>query len=311
MQRLVAAAASLVLVFLFVAPVTLAADPSTPHTGRVLVSTAGDFTLPAGDEADAVVVLNGTATIEGRVNTVVIVDGVLNLDGATAETVVAIRSPLNLGTGTVVRGDVLKLDSLVTKTGNAAIGGGIRDIGSDLAGIGLFLIPVFFLLFIGFAISAIVGGLVLAALAARQVRAAEALISNEPGQVVITGLIGLFLPIFVIGGLFVTVVGAPLAVALLIGVWPVLALLGYLVAGIWLGDFLLERTSSGVDRERPYLAAVVGLVVLQVFAIFPPIPMIASLFGYGAVLLLAWRVFRHQGTGDVVVPRSGEAPMPG
>jgi hypothetical protein len=310
MKRIVAAAASLVLVFLFVAPVTLAADPSMPHIGRVLVSTGGDFTLPAGDQADAVVVMNGTATIEGRVNTVVIVDGVLNLDGATAETVVAIRSPLNLGTGTVVRGDVLKLDSLVTKTGNAAIDGSIRDIGSDLAGIGLFLIPVFFLLFIGFAISAIVGGLVLAALAARQVRAAEALISHEPGQVVISGLIGVFLPIVVIGGLFVTVVGAPLAVALLIGVWPVLALLGYLVAGIWLGDFLLERTSSRVDRERPYLAAVVGLVVLQVLAIFPPIPMIASLFGYGAVLLLAWRVFRHEGTGDVVVPRSGEVPMP-
>jgi hypothetical protein len=310
MRRLVTAAASLVLVFLFVAPVALAADPSMPHVGRVLISTGGDFTLPAGDQADAVVVMNGTATIEGQVNTVVIVDGVLNLDGATAETVVAIRSPLNLGTGTVVRGDVLKLDSLVTKSGNAAIDGEIRDIGSDLAGIGLFLIPVFFLLFIGFAISAIVGGLVLAALAARQVRAAEALISHEPGPVVISGLIGVFLPIVVIVGLFVTVVGAPLAVALLIGVWPVLALLGYLVAGIWLGDFLLERTSSRVDRERPYLAAVVGLVVLQVLAIFPPIPMIASLFGYGAVLLLAWRVFRHQGTDDVVVPRSGEAPMP-
>ncbi|HET9522212.1 MAG TPA: hypothetical protein VFO73_14280 [Candidatus Limnocylindrales bacterium] len=310
MKRLVAAAASLLVVFLFLAPVALAADPSMPHTGRVLVSTGGDFTLPAGDEADAVVVVNGTATIEGRVNTVVIVDGVLNLNGATAETVVAIRSPLNLGADSVVLGDVMKLDSLVTKTGNAAINGGIRDIGSDLAGIGFVLIPVFFLLYIGFAIAAIVGGLVLAALAARQVRAAEGLISHEPGQVLVAAVIGIFLPIVVIGGLFVTVVGAPLAVALLIGVWPVLGLLGWLVAGIWIGDFILDRTSSRGFRERPYLAAVVGLVVLQVLAVFPPVSMIASFFGYGAVILLAWRVFRHEGSGEVVVPRNVAAPMP-
>jgi hypothetical protein len=311
MKRLVAAAASLLVVFLFLAPVALAADPSMPHTGRVLVSTAGDFELAAGDQADAVIVVNGTATIEGRVNTVVVVDGVLNLNGATAETVVAIRSPLNLGPGTVVEGNVLKLDSLITKTGDAAIGGGIRDIGSDLAGIGFVLIPVFFLLFIGFAISTIVGGLVLAALAARQVREAEALISHEPGQVAIAALIGLFLPIIVIGGLFVTVVGAPLAVTLLVGVWPVLALLGYLVAGIWIGDFVLERTNSGGVRERPYLAAVVGLVILQVSAIFPPIPMIASFLGYGAVILLAWRVFRHDGSREVVAMPGAAAPMPG
>jgi hypothetical protein len=309
MKRIVAAAASLLVVSLLAAPVVLAADP-LPHTGRVLVSTGGDFTLPAGDQADAVIVVNGTATIEGQVNSVVIVDGVLNLNGATAETVVAIRSPLNLGTGTVVRGDVLKLDSLVTKTGNAAIDGGIRDIGSDLAGIGFVLIPLFFLLFIGFAIATIVGGLVLAALASRQVRAAEALISHEAGQVVLAAVAGIFLPILVIVGLFVTVVGAPLGVALLIGVWPVVALLGYLVAGIWIGDFILERTSSGF-RERPYLAAVVGLVILQASSIFPPIPMIASFVGYGAVLLLAWRTFRHERSGEVLAMPSAAAPMPG
>jgi hypothetical protein len=310
MKRVVFAAASLLAAFLFVAPVALAADPSMPHSGRVLISTAGDVSLPAGDEADVVVVVNGTAAIAGRVTTVVVIDGVLNLEGATAETVVAVRSPVNMATGTVVLGDVMKLDSLVSKTGNAAVNGNIRDMGADLAGLGFFLAPLFFLLYIGFAIAAIVGGLVLAALAARQVRAAEGLISHEPGQVVVAAVIGIFLPIIVIAGLFVTVIGAPLAVALLLGVWPVLALLGYLVAGIWIGDFILLRTSASGVAERPYLAAVIGLVVLEVCGIFPPVSMIASFLGYGAVLLLAWRVFRHHGTGDVAVPRSLPAPMP-
>lgn len=310
MKRFVAAAASLLFVFLFVAPVALAAEPSMPNTGRVLVSTSGDFRLPAGDQADAVVVVNGTATIEGRVNTVVIVDGVLNLNGATAETVVAIRSPVNLATGTVVTGDLMKLDSLVTKSGNATITGGIRDIGSDLTGLGFFLAPLFFLLYVGFAIAAVAAGLVLAALAARQVRAAESLISHEPGQVVISGLIGIFLPIVLIVVLFVTVVGAPLALSLLVGVWPAIALLGYLVAGIWIGDFILLRTSPGSVRERPYLAAIVGIVILEVLGVFPPIPMIASFLGYGAVLLLAWRVFRYRGAGEGAVAQGWPAPMP-
>jgi len=64
------------------------------------------------------------------------------------------------------------------------------------------------------------------------------------------------------------------------------------VAGIWIGEWLLYRGTS--ERpERPYLAAVLGLVVLQVVSLIPFVGAIASLFGFGAVLLLAWRVFRQ------------------
>ena len=68
------------------------------------------------------------------------------------------------------------------------------------------------------------------------------------------------------------------------------------MAGIAIGDWIVGRLSPGVTRERPYLAAVVGLLVLELVGIVPLVSGIATLFGYGAVLLLAWRTLRSQPT---------------
>jgi hypothetical protein len=292
--------AALILAVGIGAPVVLAADSALPHTGRVLISTGGDVTLPAGEHADLVMVVNGTTTIAGEANTVIAVDATVNLTGAKAETVIAVRSPVSLGAGTVVLGDVLRLDSQVTRFGNADVQGSVRDVSIDAAGIGLFLGPALLLLFLGFAVAAIAAGLLLAALAARQVRAAEALISREPIETFLVGVAGMFVPLILIVLLFITIVGAPLALGILFVAWPLAAFVGYLVAGIWLGDWILSRTSPAVTRERPYLAAAIGLVVLQVLGIWPVFSMIASLFGYGAILLLAWRTFRS-------LPRGADA----
>jgi MFS family permease len=276
----------------------------------VLISTEGDITVPAGDHVDAVVVVNGTATVAGEVNTIVVVDGSIVLSGTT-ETIVAVRTPVSLGPDSVVTQDVMKVDSLVTKTGNARIQGTIRDIGTEMTGVGFFLGPVLILLYVGFALAAIVAALLLAALAARQVRAAEEIISREPIQTFATGFIGAIAPAILIFGLFVTVVGAPLALGILFGLWPAVAFVGYLVAGIWVGDWILRRTSPETTRERPYLAAVIGLIVLQVLGIWPFVTMIAAMFGYGAVLILAWRTFRRSGPRVQDAPRTAtRAPQP-
>ena len=310
MKRLLVAGASLLLLFLFFVPAVLGADPELPHNGRVLISTEGDITVPAGDHVDAVVVVNGTATVAGEVNTIVVVDGSIVLSGTT-ETIVAVRSPVSLGPDSVVTGDLMKIDSLVTKTGNAQIQGTTRDIATEITGFGFFLGPVLILLYIGFAIAAIVAALLLAALAARQVRAAEEIISREPIQTFATGFIGAITPAILIFGLFITVVGAPLAIGILFGLWPAVAFVGYLVAGIWVGDWILRRTSPQSIRERPYLAAVIGLIVLQVLGIWPFVTMIASMFGYGAILILAWRTFRVPGRRPIQDPRTTAlAPQP-
>jgi hypothetical protein len=306
MNRIVGAAAGLLLALLLLVPAVAAADPAVVHTGRVLISTEGDVTVPAGDSYDAVVVVNGDLTVAGDVNTVVVVDGNLTMTGAAAETVVAIRTPVTLGPGTVVRNDIFTLDALVTNTSGEAVV--VRDIASQVAGVGFFLGPLFILVFIGFAIAAIAAGLLVAALGARQVHAAEELITHRPVETFVAGIVGVIAPVFLLIGLFVSVIGIPLGLAVLFVVWPLVGLLGYIVTGIWVGDWILQRMYPGVVRERPYLASVVGLVALTVLGIFPPAPAIASLFGYGAVLLLAWRTFR--GHGISVDSVSTAAPVP-
>lgn len=311
MRKLLGIGGALVLALGLLVPVALAADGALPHTGRVLVSVQGDVSVPAGEHADVVVVVNGHGTIAGEVNTLVVIEGSVDVSGATIESIVAVRSPVNLGPDSVVRGDVMTVDSLVHKEGNAQVQGSVRDMAMDLAGFGLVLASALFLLWIGFAIAAIAAGLLLAALAARQIRAAEALISHEPGQTLLAALVALIVPMLVIGALFATIVGAPLAIGILLGLWPVVAFLGYLVAGIWIGDWVLGRMSPTVVRERPYLAAVIGIAILEIAGIFPLLPAIAGLFGYGAVVLLAWRTFRGPRVAPTVVPGSIQAPVPG
>ena len=76
---------------------------------------------------------------------------------------------------------------------------------------------------------------------------------------VVAGLLGM-VGIILAGTIaIVTVVGVPLGLGILALVLPALLVAGYLVAGIWIGDMILVRTSPGVVRERPYLAALIGV----------------------------------------------------
>lgn len=313
MKRFLGIAGAVLVAFVLLAPAVLAAD-ELRHTGRVLVSTEGDLTLPAGEHADLVVVVRGTATIQGEANTIIVVDGSVDLLGATTETVFAIRSPVEIGPDSVVLGDVMKLDSLVHQTGNAEVRGQVSDLSTVLIGIGTVLAPALFLLWIGFGLATIAAGLLLAGLAARQVREAEAAISHEPVLTLATGIVSLFVFPIVAVLLIATLIGAPLGLGILLGAWPLLALVGYLVAGIWIGDWVLRRMSPERVQQRPYLAAVVGLLLLEAISIVPALAIlsaIASLFGFGAVILLALRTLRSHHAPQPTVPGPMPAPMAG
>jgi len=301
MKRLVGLAGAVLIAFILLVPAALAADP-LPQSGRVLVSTEGDITLPAGEHADVVVVVNGTATIEGEANIVVVVDGSATLLGARTDTIVAFRSPIELGPDTVVLGEVMTFESAVHQTGNAEIVGGVTDMATAMVGFGAALASALLLLWIGFGLAVIVAGLLLAGLASRQVRTAEAVISQEPVMALAAGIVGLVaFPIIGIA-LIATLVGAPIGIALLFQIWPVLAFIGYLVAGIWIGEWVLRRTSPERIRERPYLASFIGLLILGLVGLVPVLGIvsaIASLFGFGAVIVLGFRTLR------------GHIPQPG
>jgi hypothetical protein len=299
-HRPVAMLLAIVIGLFVLAPLTLAAE-ELPHSGRILISTQGDITLPADEQADLILVTNGTAHVAGNANTVVVIDGVADLTGATVESVVVIRGQAIVDGTSTVLADIMTLDASATVDPAAAFGGRIRDLAPDIAGIGFVLGPALLLLYVGFALAAIAAALLLAGLAARQVRSAEELIRREPLLTAGVGVLGLFAPILFLVLLTVTVIGAPLAFGIAFGLWPLAAFIGYLVAGIAIGDWIVGRLSPGVTRERPYLAAVVGLVVLEVVGILPLVSALATLFGYGAVVLLAWRTLRADSTGSLTV----------
>ena len=308
MHRLIGVASAILLILAIGVPVALAADPVTDDRS-VLIAFDGDITVEAGDEVAAVIVTGGTATVRGTVNAVLVLDGQAILEGATIESMAIVNGTASLDAATVVSGDVRTLDATVDQADGAEIGGSIRGLEADLLAVGLVLAPVFLLFAIGLAVATIVAGLALAALAARQVRAAETLIRTEPGPVLVAGFLGLIVTPLVAVLAIVTVVGAPLGIGLLVVVWPAVAYLGYLVAGIFIGDWLLVRVRGGQPAERPYAAAVVGLIVLQVIGLVPLVGAIASLFGFGAVVLLAWRTFRAGRGGEAVVTTPAAQPM--
>jgi hypothetical protein len=308
MRRIASIAAALAVAFLLVTPVALAADPSPGHD-QVLLAVRGDVTLPADQTADVIVVVQGNARLAGTARTVVVVDGTATLDAARVETLWAIRSTVELQPGTVVTGDVLTFDSTVHKLGNADVQGAVTEITPALVAMGAILAPVAILFWLGFGLATIVAGLFLAGIAGRQVRATERLISNEPVPVFVVGIAGLIALPTVAVLLMISILGAPLGLGILFMAWPFVAYLGFLVAGIWVGDWILARTSPGKVRERPFLASVVGLVVLQVVGIIPIVGLVsavASLFGFGAVLLAGWRTL----TGGTGTTKTAGLPAP-
>ncbi len=306
MKRLFLIIATVAILMGLAAPAVLAADPGQ-HNGTVLMAFNGDVTVPAGEVADAVIVTNGTAKIAGEVKSVVVISGTADLQGAKIENVFVTSGTVTIGAGTTVSGDVRTINATVTQDPTAVVSGTVRAADADLIAFGAAIVPLIVLFFLGFALVTIVAALALAGLAARQVRNAEALISREPAETFVFGLAGLIVvPLAAILAM-VTIIGLPLGLAILLMVWPAAAFAGYLIAGIWIGEWLLYR-GDAPRPERPYLASVLGLIVLQVAGLVPFVVPIASLFGFGAVLLLAWRIFRQHGASPVVAPPAAQ-PM--
>ena len=305
MNRITGIVSAMLLGLLILVPVAAAADPFY-EDGRVIVSVGGDITFPAGETADSLIVVEGTATIEGDVKSVYVVNGTVNLVGSRTDGIVAIASKVNLDSGSVVAGDIRVIATTVDQAAGSTVEGRINN-GLDLARAALFIGPALFILYIGFVIAAIAAALLLAGVASRQVRSAEALISREPGTAFLAGLGGLIAIIVVATLAIVTIVGIPLGLGILLGFLPVVAFAGYLVTGIWLGDWVLRQVSPSRAQERPYLAALVGILALSVVTLIPFVGGLVSFLGIGAVVLMMWRTLR----GDTGTPERSAQSLAG
>jgi hypothetical protein len=306
MKRLIPLLAAIALLA-GVAGSALAADEVLPHTGRVIFVAGGDVEIPAGEQADAVIVIGGNARVDGTVNALVVIDGTATTRGATLETLAVINGSAELAAGTTVLGDVHRLGSTITRADGVEISGSIRDLSGDIAAFGLFIGAAAIILWIGFGLATLLVGLLVAGLAARQVLTATALISRETGMTILIGLLAIVVPPILAVLLMVTVIGIPAGIGLLVVLWPAVAFIGYIVAAIWLGEWLLGRRSPEAElATRPYAAAAIGLGVGFVIGLVPFVTAILSILGLGAVVLASWRTLR----GGTAQPHIQTQPAP-
>ena len=272
------------------APAALAAEPNS-NTRSVVASIAHDVDVPPATTSTRDH-RPGRRPHRGQRRLIVVIDGSATLTGASARSMVVINGSAALEAGTRRPGDVRTFDGTVTQATGASSAGTVRSFDRSAGAVALFLIPLFLLLFLGLGIAGLAAALLVAAFGARQVRNAEALISREPGTVLVAGIVGsVVLPILAILTA-ITVVGAPLGLGALFIVLPAMAFFGWIVAAIFVGDWILGRGRDTTPAERPYLAAVVGVIVLAVAGLIPFVSAIATVFGFGALLVMAWRILR-------------------
>lgn len=262
--------------------------------GSVLVGVQNDVALPAGAEADAVIVVQGNALIEGVTGGLLAVDADVTVTGpgASVESIFSVGGTLTIANGASVA-DVGYIDTEVV--GAELVSGDVRNVETDLAGVAAWLIAalavIAFFVFIGWLLAVLISALLLVAFGTVQARRAAANIGGDVLKTLAAGLLMLIVPWIVIALLGVTIVGIPLAVGLGV-LWAFVAFLGYLVVGLWIGERILSRSRTSA---RPYGAAVLGVLILMLLSWVPLVSPLAVWFGLGAVSLAGWRVLRGGG----------------
>jgi hypothetical protein len=267
--------------------------------GAVLVGIQQDVSLPAGAEADAVIVVGSAADIAGSTRGLVAIDADVSVAaGASVDSIFAIGGTLDVADGATVK-DIAYAGTTVSLAPTATVTGEVSDMEEDFAQFAGFLIAavavIAFFIFIGWLLAVLIAALLLVAFGTSQARRAAANIGGDVLKTLVAGLLMLIIPWIVIGLLAITVVGLPLAIGLGL-MWGFVAFLGWLVVGLWIGERVLARSRTAA---RPYGAAFLGVLILMLVSWIPFVNVIAWWFGLGAVTLAGWRVLRSGGTPPV------------
>jgi hypothetical protein len=266
----------------------------------VLVGLSNEVDVPAGQTADAVVVVNGTAQIQGTVQGLIAINSDVVVSGAGA----SVSDMFTTGGSVTVAGGATVEDLAYANTDLAgvpegSVTGDRRDIQTDLTGVlawaAAALVIVLVFIWIGAALALLFAALLVVAFGTVQVRRAAFNIGNDVLKTLVVGLLMLIVPWIVIALLSVTIVGIPLAIGLGV-LWAFAAFLGYITVGVWIGERILSRARSAA---RPYGAAFLGVLILMLLSWIPIVTAVAMWFGLGAVTLAGWRVLRGGGVPPV------------
>jgi cytoskeletal protein CcmA (bactofilin family) len=323
MRCRVLAATAVVFVFLLASVQPAGAQDGGNEQGR-RISVTGGLVVANGETVDGPAVsANGPARIDGRVNGAVYVGrGDLRVDGhITGDTLVldgdafiggrvdgsitVLNGKATIRPGANVRGDV------ASRTAPTAARGTVQghveklDVNSLFAG---FVVVILAVLWLAVTLSTAVLGLLFVWLFPR---AADAVVIAGR-RVWASFFVGLFLGIIApILGVVVmaSVVGIPLGVAVL-GTLAVLWPLGYVASALIFGRLMVHGSGTG-GRLGAFFA---GFGILRFGALVPGLGFVIGFFfatyGFGAVIISAWRAGRRAFGADELQPEYAGTPPP-
>ena len=314
---------------------------------NVIVQVGHDAHLRAGESADAVVSVFGSATSEGDVRDAVVsifgntrvtgpvrgaalaVFGDTYVNSRVGETAIAIFGNLTLGPEAVVKGEAVAIGGAINRDPGAVVGGGTVTFGQHIGSFG-WLRPWFEKCLMYGRPLAIAPGLgwawvlafaflglyvLISLLFSRSVERCVETLENQPGQSVIAGVLTvlltpplmLLLVVTVIGIAVVPIAGMALLCAALFGKAVILAALGRRITKL-----------TGVEMMNNIVVATIigGLLVLAIYVV-PVLGFIAQnvigLLGLGVVvytLILALRARRDAAAPVLAQPVAAAAAAP-
>lgn len=302
----------IILGVLLTLPAAASAQSVATDNGGTIFRVNGNATVAANQTVDSVFVTNGNAAISGHVtSSATVINGNVMVNGTVDGDVTVVNGTITLASTAVVK-NVTLVHGTLNRAPGAQVTGSVNER-SEFISFGWGHAIFSTVIWIGFTIFILIAGLVFVALASRPVGEAGTLMTTQPLNTVIAMVIGwAALPLIAVGA-FITVLGIPLGIAILLLGMPLLWLTGYIVAGTWLGGVLLAafRRSEPTTAAGSLLAALVGLLALQVIGLLPfaggAIVALAGFYGSGALIFLTWHWFQRRRGRKVAVP-AGPAP---
>ena len=303
--------------------------------------------LKAGDEADVIVVIGGSAKVHGKVRQdVVTIGGGSEVDGEVGQNVVAIAGSIHLKPGAKIGQDTVAVMGAVTADSKVKIGGDAVSIGGSLdlatgtrvqgqkVNVGL---PIPFLRGgdwlgkwlqycvlefrplapqVGFvwiiALVFFLFYLFVAAVFPRPVQACVEVLNQRPATTILMGVLTKFLVPVAIIILIVTVVGL-VVVPFLVAALFLGAVVGKIAILEWLGLHVGRPLGSGF--QKPLVAFLIGSILLTLLYMVPILGMLTytifGVWGLGCAATAAFGSMRREMPEKPTIPppASGAPPV--
>jgi cytoskeletal protein CcmA (bactofilin family) len=261
-------------------PGAAAAAGSAHRSGDSIVVISGDVTVPRGETVDDVVVVDGDVTLRGHAEgDVVLISGDALVSGRVDGDLVTVGGRARLLPRAFVGGDVRYGDERPAVAGGARVVGDVEHANWPD---GFDLLPIVgaFVLWLAVTASTAILGALLILIGPRAADAIRDRSRERVGPVIAIGIaIAICLPL---GATIaaVTLVGLPLAIAILLALLP-LAAVAYVASAHAVGSRIV-----GAQRSR-ILAFAAGLGILRALALIPVLGLLvglaATVFGLGLI----------------------------